>query len=139
MVRVLRPTSSTDPSGAWRMTTSEASQARRCDVSAETYVAPSSNSRTASPVSYAIRGEASPWRAECKAMGTGEAAVVPAGVVVELAQQHKKLVGGRMQTSGQRGDGFSEVRNVALTFKRRPIIANRFSGDEGARCRHIAS
>ena len=42
VVRLLRPTSSTPPSGAWRMTTVAASHARRRDVSAETYD-PSSN------------------------------------------------------------------------------------------------
>jgi hypothetical protein len=46
-VRRFRPTSSTEPWGPWRMTTTDASHAIRCAVSAETQVPPDSSSTTA--------------------------------------------------------------------------------------------
>jgi hypothetical protein len=56
--RVRRPTSSTDPSAAWRITTFAASQARRRDVSAETSAA---SSTAATPVPSAESASASTW------------------------------------------------------------------------------
>ena len=44
MVRVLRPTSSTCPSGPCRISTAAASQASRCAVAAETWMPPASSS-----------------------------------------------------------------------------------------------
>ena len=48
-------------------------------------------------------------------MGTGEEAVVPAGALVELAQQHQELVGSGVEARGQGGNCLAEVVGVRST------------------------
>jgi hypothetical protein len=61
-----------------------------------------------------------------------EEAVVPAGARIEFAKHDEQLIGGRMQTRGERGNSLAEMSDVALSIAngRRKWITSGLGRDE---------